>query len=236
MKLNLPEMVAWFLVFIFSTTCHEAAHALVAWLGGDSTAYEGGQVSLDPVPHIRREPIGMIIVPIMTYLSGNGMLGWASAPYDAAWGRRFPLRQAFMSLAGPAANLLLAIVAFTILKILLFTGVMVPPEQLSMSRMVDVAHGSPASPLGALAMALSILLTLNVLLGFFNLLPVPPLDGSGVLAGFFPKRVGQWMDRMQSQPVAGIVGLLIAWQVFNVVSDPLLLVVRLLLHPGVGYT
>lgn len=236
MNLNLPEMVAWFIVFIFSTTCHEAAHALVAWRGGDSTAYEGGQVSLDPIPHIRREPIGMLIVPIMTYLSGNGMLGWASAPYDAAWGRRFPLRQAFMSLAGPSANLLLALLAFTALKILMFTGVMVPPEQLSMSRMVDVAQGTAASPMGALAMTLSILLTLNVLLGFFNLLPVPPLDGSGVLAGLFPKRVQHWMDRMQSQPAAGIVGLLVAWQVFNLISEPLLLVVRLLLHPGIRYS
>src|SRR5205807_423080 len=53
----------WYVVFLFSTTCHEAAHALVAYLGGDSTAFEGGQVSLNPVPHMMREPFGMLLFP-----------------------------------------------------------------------------------------------------------------------------------------------------------------------------
>ena len=57
---------AWYVVLLLSTTCHEAAHALAAKLGGDLTAFHGGQVSLDPVPHIRREPFGMVVFPILS--------------------------------------------------------------------------------------------------------------------------------------------------------------------------
>lgn len=74
--------LVWYIVFLLSTTCHEAAHAWAAKLGGDLTAFHGGQVSLDPVPHIRREPFGMVVFPILSYVMGGWMMGWASAPYD----------------------------------------------------------------------------------------------------------------------------------------------------------
>lgn len=72
----------WFVVFLFSTTLHEAGHAFAAYRLGDSTAYEGGQVTLNPWPHIRREPVGMILVPLITFATRGWMIGWASAPYD----------------------------------------------------------------------------------------------------------------------------------------------------------
>src|SRR5688572_30618449 len=100
----------WYLVFLFSTTCHEASHALVAKLGGDPTAFHGGQVTLNPAPHIQREPFGMVLAPIVSYLRGGAMIGWASAPYDPFWQHRHPRRAALMSLAGPAANYALMIV------------------------------------------------------------------------------------------------------------------------------
>ena len=76
-----PEMLMMgfisYMVFLFSTTCHEASHALVAKLGGDSTAALGGQVSLNPIPHIRRSPFGMVVFPLLSFfLSGGGMIGW----------------------------------------------------------------------------------------------------------------------------------------------------------------
>ena len=58
--------VIWYIVFLFSTTCHEGAHSLIAKLGGDSTAFHGGQVTLNPLPHIRREPFGLVVVPIIS--------------------------------------------------------------------------------------------------------------------------------------------------------------------------
>src|SRR5271169_1105799 len=100
-----------YIVFLFSTTCHEAAHALVAKRGGDSTAALGGQVTLNPIPHIRREPFGMVLVPILSYATSGWMMGWASAPYDPNWQQKHPRRAAWMSLAGPAANFALALIA-----------------------------------------------------------------------------------------------------------------------------
>src|SRR6266849_7560343 len=111
-----PEMLMMgfisYIVFLFSTTCHEASHALAAKIGGDSTAAMGGQVSLNPIPHIRRSPFGMVVFPILSFfLSGGGMIGWASAPYDPLWERRHPRRSAWMALAGPAANFTLMLLA-----------------------------------------------------------------------------------------------------------------------------
>ena len=93
--------VIWYIVFLFSTTCHEGAHALAAKWGGDPTAFHGGQVSLNPLPHIRREPFGLVLVPIVSYFWMHWMIGWASAPYDPNWQAAHPRRSAWMALAGP---------------------------------------------------------------------------------------------------------------------------------------
>src|SRR5580704_18705543 len=109
--------VIWYIVFLFSTTCHEGAHALAAKLGGDTTAFEGGQVTLNPIPHIRRETFGMVILPLLGILSGTGLIGYASAPYNPAWSVRYPKRSGLMSLAGPTANFALVIVSGIIMRI-----------------------------------------------------------------------------------------------------------------------
>ena len=107
----------WFVAFLFSSTCHEAAHAWAAKRGGDETAYSAGQVSLNPVPHMMREPFGMLVMPWLSYIMGGWMMGWASAPYDPYWARRHPRRSAWMALAGPAANFALAISAAVLIHI-----------------------------------------------------------------------------------------------------------------------
>ncbi|HEU4904854.1 MAG TPA: hypothetical protein VFT19_01910, partial [Solirubrobacterales bacterium] len=71
----------WYVVFLLALTLHEAGHALAAWLGGDETAYQGGQVTLNPMPHIRREPFGTVVIPIITFFFSGWMMGWASTPY-----------------------------------------------------------------------------------------------------------------------------------------------------------
>ena len=105
------NIVGWYVAFLFCTVLHEAAHAWAAKLGGDLTAYDGGQVSIDPVPHIRREPVGMVVLPLLSLIMSHGSwpFGYASAPYDPYWAMRYPKRAALMALAGPAANLLTAI-------------------------------------------------------------------------------------------------------------------------------
>src|ERR1700739_647038 len=142
--MNTPDLalgVIWYIVFLFSTTCHEAAHAFVAKLGGDTTAAEGGQVSLDPTPHIRRSPFGMVVVPILSYLAGGWMIGWASAPYNPQWAATYPQRSAAMSLAGPAANLLLVIVSFILIRVGLALGFFETPLNITMYHFVDGITG-----------------------------------------------------------------------------------------------
>src|SRR6185295_17733342 len=119
---HVADLFIWYLAFVFSTTCHEAAHALVAQRGGDETAYVGGHVTLDPLPHIARSPFGMLVIPVISYLFNGWMMGWASVPVNAAWGRAHPRRAALMALAGPLANLVLAAVAFLAIRLLIGNG------------------------------------------------------------------------------------------------------------------
>jgi hypothetical protein len=98
---NPLEGLVWYVVFLFSTSLHEASHAWAAQRGGDPTAYLAGQVSLDPRPHIRREPFGMVFLPLFTAVTSGWPIGFASAPYDPLWAAAHPRRAAWMSLAGP---------------------------------------------------------------------------------------------------------------------------------------
>jgi Zn-dependent protease len=171
-----PEMLTIgfisYVVFLFSTTCHEAAHALVAKLGGDNTAALGGQVSLNPIPHIRRSPYGMVIFPLLSFfLLGGSMIGFASAPYDPNWERRHPHRSAWMALAGPATNFLLMLLAVVALRV-----------GISLHLFAQQ---------GFVGISLYVLFSLNLLLGIFNLLPAPPLDGSTAIMLFMSENQAQ---------------------------------------------
>lgn len=230
---SLASLVVWYVVFLFSTTFHEFAHAFVSYLGGDRTAYEGGQVSLDPVPHIRRSPFGLVVIPLVSFIMMPWMIGWASAPYDPRWASNHPRRYAAMSLAGPAANLLLAIIAFVAIKVLVGLG-MLEFAQPTLSNLVQ-APGEEGyrSAMGAVAMGLSVMLNLNVILCIFNLLPLPPLDGASVLEGLSPNKAGVFFSRMRATPAFGFLGLIIAFQVFPYVVGPALYFVYSALY-GIG--
>lgn len=221
----------WFLAFLFSTTVHEAMHALFAWKGGDPTAYQGGQVSLSPLPHIQREPIGMLLVPLVTAFANGWAMGWASAPFDPLWAERHPRRAALMAAAGPLGNFLLAAIAFTALRIGLSTGYFVESDRISFSHLVEYAGDSRS--LGAfLAHGLSVLLMLNVLLGAFNLLPLPPLDGASAISIVLPESIGEKFRALVRSPQFSLVGLLLAWAIFPKIAKPLFGVVYRALYPG----
>jgi len=233
---SIGEFGIWYVVFLFTLTFHEGGHALVAWLLGDDTAYRGGQVTLNPWPHLQREPFGTIVIPILTYVTSGWMMGWASAPYDPRWGRRYPRRLAAMSAAGPAANLLLAAGVFGLLKALLSAGVFVPPASAGFDHMVAAPPGTPPESLAhALAFCLSVALNLNVLLFLFNLIPLPPLDGSGIAQGLLPGSIGGILEAFSRYPMMTIVGLLVAWRLFDHIYPPAFDLLLALLHPAVAY-
>lgn len=209
-----------YVVFLLSTTCHEASHSLVARLGGDPTASDAGQVSLNPIPHIRREPFGMVVMPVLGIATGTGLIGWASAPYDPNWSHKHPKRAAWMSLAGPGANFALCVVSAILMRAGLALKVFAPGAYSS-------AHiVQPASPGGVaegIAMVLSIFFSLNLLLGCFNLLPFPPLDGFGVL-GLFTTEAGALRLEQLRMQIRGfsIIGLLLGWRLLSTIYEPLL--------------
>lgn len=220
-------------VFLFSTTVHEAAHAWAAKLGGDLTAYHGGQVSLDPRPHIKREPFGMVILPVISVLISGWPFGFASAPYDPRWALQYPKRAAWMALAGPGANLLLVLIAGALIRLGFTTGVFTAPESVRFSAVATATgeglwHGT--------AFMLSIFFSLNLALAALNLLPVPPLDGSAAVPLFLTAAATKkYQLFLWGQPAFRFIGLLLAWQLFDKVFGPLFLFTVNLLYPGVSY-
>lgn len=193
----------WYISFLFSTTCHEAAHALAAKIGGDETAAMGGQVTLNPVPHIQREPWGMVVIPILVFVvsKGQSMMGWASAPYDPLWERRHPRRAAWMALAGPAANYSLMLLAAAALRV----G----------SAMQWLGRDPQTGNADLATVTLFIFFSLNLLLGTFNLLPVSPLDGSTGIMLFMSENTAQkYLDWLRGNSFA-MLGLLVALLVFR---------------------
>lgn len=232
-----PDLIVlgltWFVVFLFSTTLHEAGHAFAAWRLGDPTAYEGGQVSLNPLPHIQREPFGMILVPLISFAitRGGWMMGWASAPYDPYWAHNYPKRAGVMAMAGPAANLILMLFAGTLLRIGLGTGAFRPPTPAEFD-FTQIVVGTGGWADGA-AVPLSILFALNLLLFIFNLLPVPPLDGSAIVPMFLSDSANDKYQALLHQPMLSLIGLLIAWRVFPYIFSPVFSLTLRLLYSGV---
>ena len=231
-----PDLVTGLMsfgVFLYSTTVHEAAHAWTAWRLGDDTAYRGGQASfVDPIPHVRREPIGMVVVPLLTYFSNGWMMGWASAPYNPLWARAFPLRSALMALAGPAANFALVLLSALAIRLGMLAGVFDAPDRADWLHVVAATRAGPWPFLAAL---LSVAFSLNLLLGAFNLLPLPPLDGASLPLLLLRGRAADTYTNWVRHPSFAFVGLVVAWKVFGPVYPVLRGLALALLYPGVHY-
>ena len=222
----------WYAVLIVSLTFHEAAHGLAALRFGDPTARDAGLVTLDPVPHIRRSPFGMVVVPIVSFFIGGWMVGWASTPYDVYWAQRSRRRAALMALAGPAANFLLILIAAILIRGGMLLGLFSAPQQVTWTQVTAAQSSGPAA--GA-AVVVSILFSLNFILLIFNLLPVPPLDGSEIISLFLDDHTAERYRQFMAQPAAGMVGLIVAWNVIGSLLGPAQTVALNLLYPGAGY-
>jgi len=229
----MADALVYYVVFLFSTTLHEAAHAWAGHRQGDSTAFHGGQVSLNPLPHIRREPIGMVILPLISAIASGWPIGFASAPYDPAWALRYPKRSALMSLAGPASNLLLVLLATVLIRLGVMAGLLSAPEHISFGHVTAAVGGGW---LESAAFLVGAIFSMNLLLATFNLLPVPPLDGSGVVPLFLSEPTARkYLQALRSMRGVGLIGLFLAWQLFGRVFSPLFFRALVLLYPGVSY-
>jgi Zn-dependent protease len=158
-------------VLLFSVIIHENAHGYVALLLGDPTAARAGRLTLNPLPHI--DPFMTILLPLMLILSHSGVIfgGARPVPINPYHFKKIRRDSALVGLAGPASNALLAVAALLLIFVLDALG----------------ASSNPATITGALYRVLSYAFMINLVLGWFNLLPLPPLDGSRVLAYFLPR-------------------------------------------------
>lgn len=184
--------VVIFCVVVPSIILHEIAHGWVALAFGDDTAKRAGRLTLNPVAHV--DPVGTLIVPALLALSGIGMFGWAKpVPVDLRRLRHPRNEGVVVSLAGPATNVLLALVAWILFR-----------------SCHGVATYTTAQPDGALwAEILFFLGLVNVWLAVFNLVPVPPLDGSVLLERLLPRAWWPAYLRIRPYTMPVLIGLLL---------------------------
>ncbi len=191
----LYEILITFPILLFSLTVHEAAHAWSADQLGDSTARLLGRVSLNPIVHI--DLIGTIIFPLIAMVGAVPIIGWAKpVPVNTLRLRHWRRDFAAIAAAGPASNLLLALVAGLLLR---FLGPMLP---------------------GLGVVLLQTAVVVNVSLALFNMVPVPPLDGGNVLAGLLRGPAANVFDRIRPFGFVLLYGLMFSGILSAVIGPP----------------
>lgn len=212
------------IVLIFAISAHEAAHAWMSNRFGDDTAKLLGRITLNPIAHV--DPIGTLLIPIAGFvlgsIGGSGaripLIGWGKpTPVNPLRWRQKDLANVMVSGAGIMANLIIAICAFIIIKVLLMTG--------SFSSI-------PQSLQEPVAMFLQMFLTMNVSLAIFNLLPFPPLDGSKILETFLPASARPTLELMER---FGFIILMVLIYVgfFGAIMRPVMYFIDYLLYLGI---
>ncbi|MGD0542249.1 MAG: site-2 protease family protein [Tepidisphaeraceae bacterium] len=215
---RIVEILYQMIAFLFAISVHESAHAWTASRCGDPTARMLGRVSLNPIRHI--DLFGTIILPLVAAISGIPLLGWAKpTPVDPRNFRNPVMDDILTSVAGPVSNLIVATGA-----LLLLGGISLSSTSghAVVTGMASGFDGSASdSALTPVAMLLFALMTINIVLAIFNLIPVPPLDGSHVLRHFLPDSVRMVYDRIGIFALLALVylggGLL--WSLIRPVRD-----------------
>jgi Zn-dependent protease len=207
-------------VLLLAVSAHEAAHAWMSYKFGDDTARLLGRITLNPVAHT--DPIGTLLIPIVGFIlaaTGSGLarvplIGWGKpTPVNPLRWRQKDLANIMVSIAGILANTLIAIISFTILKILLVTG------------FFDTNTGGLKEPL---LLLLDSMLSMNISLAVFNLLPFPPLDGSKILDSFLPASMQPMLEFLERWGFMLLI-VLMYMGVLNLIIRPILIIVYSLL-------
>jgi Zn-dependent protease len=192
--IDLTEILIVLAVLISSLSVHEAAHAFAADRLGDPTARQLGRLSLNPAVHV--DPIGTLLFPLIAYVTGVPLIGWAKpVPVDLRY-LKHPKRDfALIAAAGPASNLVMAAIGAVALSI-----------ARNAAGPGDLVGGAVTSPLLPLLFTFAIV---NVLLAVFNMIPVPPLDGGNVLIGLLPASSGQLVEKMRPYGILILYALML---------------------------
>ncbi len=190
-------------VILFSMVLHELAHGLVAYWLGDTTAKEDGRLTLNPLKHL--DPVMSILIPVLMYLSGGPIFGGAKpVPVDSRKLKHGPWGMAMVAAAGPLTNFILALVSFLIGY---WTG------------LLSMADGALYYSTGLGGLIVMEMVLVNLGFGIFNLIPVPPLDGSRIVYAIAPDTIREGMEKMER---VGIVVVMLLVVVFSGVISRLL--------------
>ena len=210
-------------VLVLAFSIHESAHAWTAWRLGDPTAKMLGRVTLNPLKHL--DPVGSILFPLISLVYGGFLVGWAKpTPVTGRNFKNYRRDDILVTLAGPASNLLSATVALILLvliKHLVPGGVLAIGTAMALASHIPGIATENLPALFPIALFLYFVILINLLLFVFNLIPIPPLDGSHVLRHFLPYKALQIYDRV------GMFGMIILFLVggsfiFSVFFTPLL--------------
>jgi len=226
--IDIGFIVIWFVVFLFSLSFHEASHAWTSEKFGDDTGRLQGRITLNPIAHI--DPIGTIVLPLFMMFTSVPLLGWAKPVQTNPLLWRDKTRANIsVSAAGPISNLILVVLAFTIMKVLIVAGTLTLNREFrTIYEVIGPSADQPAY-MQPLALFLSVMLMLNLALGIFNLIPIPPLDGSHVLEELLPPPMAQAYEQIRPYGFILLIGLLYMG-VLNFIFEPIsTFILRLLL-------
>jgi Zn-dependent protease len=206
MTLQHVDIVFQLIVFLFAISLHESAHAWMANRCGDPTARMLGRISLNPIKHI--DPFGTVLLPLIALFTGMPVLGWAKpTPVDPRNFKNYLVDDILTSVVGPVSNFVAAAGAVLVLAgIALTSGVgqaIVQAIPLVYPNHIEALAAQTNSALMPLSLLFYELMVINIVLGVFNLIPVPPLDGSHVLRHFLPEQIRRGYDTV------GWIGLVV---------------------------
>jgi len=221
------EIAISLFVLLFAITVHEAAHAWAARRMGDPTASDLGRITLNPIAHL--DPVGSIILPIMLVVMKLPAFGWAKPVPVNPYNLRHPRRDNMLiSAAGPLSNLLVGSSALILLVILKFLS---PSVRLFLNSPSLYRALLPKGfyPLEGLALILYFAVLINLYLAVFNLIPVPPLDGSGIVAGILTERGAARYESLRPYGFFIVLALLYL-DVLNIIILPINIFISMLLR------
>jgi Zn-dependent protease len=211
-----------FAALIFALTFHEFAHAWTASFFGDQTARMMGRVTLNPIKHL--DPLGSVVLPLVSAFAHFPLLGWAKpTPVTTRNLRNIKRDDILVTLAGPASNVLLAVASLILLLIIkhAFPGGQVAVLNAALlSARIEGATLQGQSAIFPLSLLLYSSVVINLLLAIFNLLPVPPLDGSRILRHYLPYNALQMYDNIGGFANLIILYLLMRSGVLNIFYGP----------------